>query len=386
MTAFVVGRSDSGEVVSVGPDYKNVSRRHLECSLVDGGRFRIVDLGSANGTEVLNGDKWERVKKAVIGLDQKLRLGREFETTPRQLIAMSKSAVPVGATRVFDAPEPAPQPAAERTYLGDQDRGYSSRILQVRGICHTCGKSVKGEFCEGCGARLVSDPKGIIGVVAQDLFRFGEGEPLLPRLLMLLYSPVRATLALALDPSFRLHQAMFALGTVVYLGWSRVLAAINPTPDFTQTLPPKLRLLASFSDLIATIAVYMTFVISFVIGYYVFCDYSKSPRKPRDYLKLCCISFLVSVVAFVLLTAPGVLGQLGAIGAKFAAWLTLVAALGWLVFQIRYMVLTTTHFWGISPVSAFRGLIVAFMMASVVTFVIAFAIALVFGIVTLPFR
>jgi FHA domain len=395
MTSYVVGRSESGEIISVGPSYKNVSRRHLEFSLVDEARCRIVDLESANGTEVLNRGKWEPIKKAVIGLDHKLRLGREYETTVRELIELSSKSKPpaAGATRVYDDQADrgavpvgeGGQHVALHAKSGMIDRGYSSRALPVRGICHTCGKPVHSEFCMSCGARLVSNAQGIIGVVAQDLFKFGENDPLLPRLLMLIYAPVRATLALALDPHFRLHTVMFLLATMIYLAWSNFLEFLTlrnigglGIPNLAQTVH-----WVGYTFL-GPALFFAFFIFAFIIGYYVFCDYSKAPRPPREYLKLCCISFLVSVLASVALTVPIALQLSGFIPKQFAVWLFAVVGLTYIIFQLRYNVLVTTKFWGISTVSAFRGLLVAYLLAFIALSLIVVVLALLYRIVIVP--
>jgi FHA domain len=389
MISFVVGRSESDAIISVGPNYNNVSRRHLEVSLLDENRCRVVDLGSANGTEVLNDGKWERVQKVVVGLDHKLRLGREYETTVRQLLAKSgQPPPPVNGTRVLvdKSPDrqarpdamPLPVPASAKL-----ERGFSGRAGPVRGVCHTCGQSVYGEFCNGCGARLVANAQGMLGVVAQDMFKFGENEALLPRLLALVYAPVRATLALAHDPYFKLHPAMFVLATVIYLGWSNLLEHLTYRQLGLAQLLKTLPVSVGYAFL-GPILFFTFFIFAFIIGYYVFCDYSKSPRPPRDYLKLCCISFLVSVMAFVILTFPVFLQLIHVIPRGFGSWLLAVVGLSYLVFQLRYNVLITTQFWGISTVSAFRGLLVAYMLAMVALALIVVMLALVYRILAVP--
>ena len=55
-----------------------------------------------------------------------------------------------------------------------------------------------------------------------------------------------------------------------------------------------------------------------------------------------------------------------------------------MVFQIRYNMLTTKYFWNISAVSAFRGIVIAFVLALLVAFILAFALGLVINIIYYP--
>ncbi len=63
-----------------------VSRRHLLLkSAPEPGMYHLTDLNSSNGTYVQCEGKWIRIRTAVVGLYNKLRLGA-FETTVAALI------------------------------------------------------------------------------------------------------------------------------------------------------------------------------------------------------------------------------------------------------------------------------------------------------------
>ena len=398
MTVYVVGRSDRGSVISVGSEHANVSRRHLEFSLLDDDRVRIVDLNTANGTEVLTDGRWERIAKAVISKDHKLRLAREYETTVRELLRLDEERRRRPGQETHSAVEA--MPASEilpPQSPGNGQHAPSPSMLAHMVTCETCGRPASGEYCRNCGQRLISDAKNIVGVIAEDLFNVGERQGLAQRLLLLAVSPVRATLALAEDPHFKLHGAMFALASVLYVFWLRVLGALvegpaRKAPGFCGTLPPG-RLKGGcnfFSEIfpwetLIAIGIYVTFVLSFVISYYVFIDYSKKPKSARSYLKLCCIGSLVGIVAFILLTSPILLSKLKIMPAKFLGWLFLLFCLIYITFILYYSVQTTTRFWSISSVSAFRGICVAMMLAVFATFIITICLGLLVSLFVLPF-
>jgi len=89
MRTFTVGRSTKYADVGVGDAHTAVSRVHAQISLIDHDTFLVVDQDSANGTEVFEAAGWRQARRANVGADQPLRLGREYETTVRQLLAMA---------------------------------------------------------------------------------------------------------------------------------------------------------------------------------------------------------------------------------------------------------------------------------------------------------
>lgn len=85
---YSVGRKNSHVpcdiAIPAGED--SVSRPHLEITVTDGGRFYVVDVGSANGTFVLRGGRWSSLTQDYVRADERIRLG-DFETTVADLMA-----------------------------------------------------------------------------------------------------------------------------------------------------------------------------------------------------------------------------------------------------------------------------------------------------------
>jgi hypothetical protein len=97
---LVVGRTHQGSQLDIEIPSRNdsVGRRHLEITIGDGGACHLVDLGSANGTHVLDGTRWVRVKQTTVGISSPIRLG-EFQTSVAELLGMRRPAT---------APQPPP--------------------------------------------------------------------------------------------------------------------------------------------------------------------------------------------------------------------------------------------------------------------------------------
>lgn len=88
MREWVIGRDPNCELTVEHP---SVSRRHAELRALEGGRFALSDLGSTNGTFVLEGEDWRRVTTAEIAPDTPLRLG-QLRATAVELIAAADRA------------------------------------------------------------------------------------------------------------------------------------------------------------------------------------------------------------------------------------------------------------------------------------------------------
>jgi pSer/pThr/pTyr-binding forkhead associated (FHA) protein len=84
---LVVGRTHSGSRldIEIPAVHDTVGRKHAEITLGAGGECHIVDLGSANGTHVLQNKKWVRVQQKAIFSDDQIRLG-DFETSVTELL------------------------------------------------------------------------------------------------------------------------------------------------------------------------------------------------------------------------------------------------------------------------------------------------------------
>lgn len=91
-------------------------------------------------------------------------------------------------------------------------------------ICGDCGAEATGNFCSGCGADL-RNGSGVLGAVA------GSVNTSYPATyLRILLSPVKATVALADDPSYRQH--------ISFLLTSLALFCVIMVPFFIQAADP----------------------------------------------------------------------------------------------------------------------------------------------------
>jgi len=82
MAIYVIGRQEDCDVVVQDP---SVSRRHAEAEDKGMGKIRVTDLGSANGTYVLEGGRWTQVETTTVNMRTPIRLG-DVETTLERLV------------------------------------------------------------------------------------------------------------------------------------------------------------------------------------------------------------------------------------------------------------------------------------------------------------
>lgn len=71
---YTVGRSSDADIQVDG---QSVSRRHLELTLADGGKYYLVDANSSAGTFIQRGGSWEAIKQGFVTEDDLLMLGKE---------------------------------------------------------------------------------------------------------------------------------------------------------------------------------------------------------------------------------------------------------------------------------------------------------------------
>jgi hypothetical protein len=105
MRTLVVGRhSSSGGVdIAIAPTEDTVGRRHAEITVNDDGTYFLRDLGSANGTFIHDGARWNRVTSSRVSPQQQIRLG-DYITSISQLLPSVGERQPVEAGY-----EPTPQ-------------------------------------------------------------------------------------------------------------------------------------------------------------------------------------------------------------------------------------------------------------------------------------
>jgi hypothetical protein len=88
MRTYLVGRRNTTQPVDIElpGDAASVSRRHLELSMTDDGRYYVVHLHPRNFTKVNRGGTWQTITQDYVEADEPLALG-DYHTTVRQLLS-----------------------------------------------------------------------------------------------------------------------------------------------------------------------------------------------------------------------------------------------------------------------------------------------------------
>jgi glutaredoxin len=154
MKAFTLGRSPEVSC-DVGANFPRVSRRHAEISYIGSGRYRIRDLNTPNGTEILKNGRWVRVSEATISNSQRFRLAGQFESSVEELAWLGHQiARPQARASGLGEPRMAP-PRRFRTTavlmtLTVVGLSLGGAYLWPGRDSGHCGGSVKVYFKEGC--------------------------------------------------------------------------------------------------------------------------------------------------------------------------------------------------------------------------------------------
>ncbi|MAM71485.1 MAG: hypothetical protein CMP91_10120 [Gammaproteobacteria bacterium] len=79
---FSVGRASDADIQING---QSVSRKHLELTRTDDGKYYLIDANSTAGTRIRKGESWELMKQGFVNESDILLLGKE-EVQVRQLV------------------------------------------------------------------------------------------------------------------------------------------------------------------------------------------------------------------------------------------------------------------------------------------------------------
>lgn len=71
---YSIGRGSDADIQIDG---QSVSRRHLELTLTDDGRYYLIDANSTGGTRIQKGGNWEPIKQGFVNENDTLMLGKE---------------------------------------------------------------------------------------------------------------------------------------------------------------------------------------------------------------------------------------------------------------------------------------------------------------------
>ena len=79
---FSVGRASDADIQING---QSVSRKHLELTRTDDGKYYLIDANSTAGIRIRKGESWELMKQGFVNESDILLLGKE-EVQVRQLV------------------------------------------------------------------------------------------------------------------------------------------------------------------------------------------------------------------------------------------------------------------------------------------------------------
>jgi hypothetical protein len=123
MRTYLVGRSNTTQPcdIELPSDATSVSRRHLELSVTDDGRYYVVHLHPRNFTKVNRQGVWQKITQDYVEADEPLLLG-DCQTTVRHLL------LAVGGS---GSPQQTPLPnAGSADFQWDPERGTFQRPRQ----------------------------------------------------------------------------------------------------------------------------------------------------------------------------------------------------------------------------------------------------------------
>jgi len=114
---YTVGRGSSADL-RTPKSADAVGKAHLELTDLGGGRVRVRDLESTNGTFLRVAGKWQELKAPkTIDAGAEIMLG-DYVTTPQALLALAATPPPSPAK-----PEPTPEPPRQRPRLRRNEFG-----------------------------------------------------------------------------------------------------------------------------------------------------------------------------------------------------------------------------------------------------------------------
>lgn len=213
-------------------------------------------------------------------------------------------------------------------------------------VCADCGAPASGNFCSTCGADLRESAFGILGAVATPVRRSFPAV-----YLKLLRAPVRHTVALAEDPSYRAHVSFLLTGIAIFslllvpifMHASLPAAGAAPVSEGMQTL----------MKVLSQVGVYIGSAITFGLAFGLFRYFARVPRTLTAYFKLYCIAFgfIMPLYATYEFVARGLLGGSGMssfsdqmTGAQWATPTALVS-LGLALLLWAYFIAIHRRFW-----------------------------------------
>jgi hypothetical protein len=211
-------------------------------------------------------------------------------------------------------------------------------------LCTSCGTTVSGNYCSGCGAPAEDTPsEGWSGVAGQFLTK-PQRDGVLAVAFSFLRRPVSTILRLTDDPSYRSHWRFLS----VCLGAQLTLAYV--------ILPRLYALLFNLPDKADNGAVITNEVVQYVgmailtpVQYYLCRALGSIRRTPMSYVKLCVLSVsfctLVAILLSLIIFAIGLVAVKGGVPMDMqTAWTTLTTAA--MVVILAFVTESHRKFWG----------------------------------------
>ncbi len=246
-------------------------------------------------------------------------------------------------------------------------------------VCADCGAAASGNFCSTCGADLRRSAFGILGAVAAPVRRSFPAV-----YLKLLRAPVRHTVALAEDPSYR-AQVSFLLTGIAIFCLLFVPILMHASVPATGAAPVS-ESMQNLMKVLSQVGVYVGSAITFGLAYGLFRTFARVPRTLNAYFKLYCIAFgfVMPLYAAYEFAARGLLGGIGMSSFNGpmteAQWLTptALASLALTLLLWAYFVAVHRRFWSLPLWKA----TLLYVISAVVSYKVSFWVMYVLGYVT----
>lgn len=159
----------------------------------------------------------------------------------------------------------------------------TSNAPVTAGTCSECGSPAGGNFCSSCGADLRRSALGFLGQAAAPVRRS------FPVVYMkLLRAPIRATAALADDPTYRNYLAFALSGIALYCLFivPVVMGIVVPAGGNVHVSESMMTLMKVLSQ----VGVYVGILITFALAFVVFRMFAPAKRSLAAYFKLFCLA------------------------------------------------------------------------------------------------
>ncbi len=174
------------------------------------------------------------------------------------------------------------------------------------GICADCGAPAHGNFCASCGADRRPSSLGFLGQAVAPVRRSFPAV-----YLKLLRAPIRQTVALAEDPSYRGHISFALTGIALYALLfvpivMHMLVPVGGDVHVSESMQTLMKVLSQ-------VGIYVGLAITFALAYAMFRFFARVQRPFAAYFKLYCLAlgFMAPIYGAYEFIVRGLLGGFG---------------------------------------------------------------------------